>query len=153
MLVVEALLGAVGSAGVGPVLEQLTPMAENSSDREQQCAAAEVVAGLVRAGMEWPAEEAAGLWGKLGGVVEKALGSAPPDSVGVWAEALRFVASNRDPRRLLWISKLVAVLEAGPDATSSAQVSLRRQLCCSWRQLCCFWRQLCCFWKQLCCFR
>mmetsp|Transcript_39346 Transcript_39346/g.93061 ORF Transcript_39346/g.93061 Transcript_39346/m.93061 type:complete len:1826 (-) Transcript_39346:1138-6615(-) len=122
MLVVEALLGAVGSAGVGPVLEQLTPMAENSSDREQQCAAAEVVAGLVRAGMEWPAEEAAGLWGKLGGVVEKALGSAPPDSVGVWAEALRFVASNRDPRRLLWISKLVAALEAGPDATSSAQV-------------------------------
>mmetsp|Transcript_51328 Transcript_51328/g.104443 ORF Transcript_51328/g.104443 Transcript_51328/m.104443 type:complete len:1824 (-) Transcript_51328:572-6043(-) len=123
MQVVEAVVRALGGAAAEAMLKEVGPMVENTSDREQQCAAAEVLAGVLRGSMDWPAAEREALAGKVGPLLSSALGSCPPDSVGVWGEGLRCVASNRDPRRMGWVSRVVAALcESGPDAASSAQV-------------------------------
>lgn len=108
---------------------QLETAAGKTNDRELQCTAAEIVGGIVRASHSLPAGDQDKLKVRLTTLMTTTLGAAPPDSVGAWCEMLRYVAANRDPRRLQWLTQIVLALsDSISDDTGGGALSLSKAL-------------------------
>ncbi|KAJ1486166.1 hypothetical protein T484DRAFT_1790889, partial [Baffinella frigidus] len=98
----------------------LTTAIEAKSDRELQCTAAEVVAGLHVGSHAWAPSDTGVMSAKLSELLSATLPATEPGSVDFWAMGLRYMVCNRDPRRTPWLSKLAASLTStAPDAKSS----------------------------------
>jgi proteasome activator subunit 4 len=95
---------------------------KSTSDQEQQCLAAEMVAGLVKGGMAWEGEYAEGLKARLAPIISTALSGASPESLPYWMDALRHIGIQKDPRRLRWMVDIVASLTPEEGSGSPAQL-------------------------------
>ena len=84
----------------------VTLMGETAS-RDAQAVAAETVAGLVRGAARWPLSQQRELWATIGPELRKALRACSVQSLGDWQACLRYIAFNRDPRRLTWLAELL----------------------------------------------
>ena len=107
MLTVEWIVAASGLAGVDIMWTQLEKAAAKTDDRELQCTAAEMVGGIVRASHSLAPADQDMLRSRLAPLLTTTLAALPPDAVAAWSEMLRYVASNRDPRRLNWLTEIV----------------------------------------------
>jgi hypothetical protein len=125
MLTVESIVAATGMAGVNAMWSELEKAAVNAADRELQCTAAEMIAGIVRASHSLAASEQESLRTRLASLLTATLGAVTPDSVAVWSEMLRYIAANRDPRRLQWLAQIVLSLSDNiSDDTGGGALSL-----------------------------
>ena len=125
MLTVEAIITATGLTGVDAMWAQLETAASTTNDRELQCTAAEMFGGIVRASHSLSAGDQDKLKGRMTTLMTATLGAAPPDSVNAWSEMLRYIAANRDPRRLQWLTQIVLALsDSISDDTGGGALSL-----------------------------
>ena len=81
--------------------------------RDAQACAAELLAGLVRGAGHWPLSHQKALWASLKELLAKALRSCSVESLQDWQNALRYIAFNRDPRRIVWLVELLATAAEG----------------------------------------
>ena len=107
MLTIESVVRSSGLAGVDALWPELEKAVSEADDRELQCTAAEMVGGIVRASHSLTPADQEQLHARLGPLVSSTLASLSPNSVGAWAEMLRYVSANRDPRRLNWLTGVV----------------------------------------------
>jgi proteasome activator subunit 4 len=107
MLTIESVVRSSGLAGVDALWPELEKAVSEADDRELQCTAAEMVGGIVRASHSLAPADQEKLHARLGPLVSSTLASLSPNSVGAWAEMLRYVSANRDPRRLNWLTGVV----------------------------------------------
>ena len=125
MLTVESIVAATGMAGVDVMWAELEKAAGKTADRELQCTAAEMVAGIVRASHSFGAAEQESLRTRLASLLTATLGAVTPDSVACWSEMLRYIAANRDPRRFQWLAQIVLSLSDNiSDDTGGGALSL-----------------------------
>ncbi|KAI8578771.1 hypothetical protein K450DRAFT_245430 [Umbelopsis ramanniana AG] len=108
---------------VKPEIERLCSQADQ---KNQQRAAAELVAGIVRGSKHWPLEKTTALWDWLGPLLRKTFAAITPDSLTYWEGMVKFCVSQRDPRRLLPLVDVI--LSAEFDPTSYAAFSEARKL-------------------------
>lgn len=106
-----------------PPLRRLMPQ----PGRDTQAAAAEVLGGLVRGAGCWGLSSQQELWRALDEPLGTALRACSVESLSDWQEMIRFVAYNRDPRRLQWLARLLLQLEPA-DATSATSLALAKYL-------------------------
>lgn len=71
--------------------------------RDAQAVAAEALSGLVRGAGRWTLSEQRSLWEAVTPALRAALRACSVQSLGDWQACLRFIAFNRDPRRLSWL--------------------------------------------------
>jgi proteasome activator subunit 4 len=94
--------------------------------KNQQRAAAELVAGIIRGSKHWSLDKTEALWAWLGPLLRKTFAAITPDSLTYWEGMVKFCASQRDPRRLLPLVDVI--LSAEFDPTSYAAFSEARKL-------------------------
>lgn len=83
--------------------------------RDAQAVAAEALSGLVRGAGRWTLSEQRSLWEAVTPALRAALRACSVQSLGDWQACLRFIAFNRDPRRLTWlVTMLLEELETAP---------------------------------------
>ncbi|CAG8548665.1 30916_t:CDS:10 [Gigaspora margarita] len=89
-----------------------------SAEKNQQRAASEILAGLIRGSKHWRLDKLQALWDWAIPVLEKTFSSITPDSLVYWERFLGYCFRNRDPRRVLPLINLV--LDSSLDPTSHA---------------------------------
>ncbi|CAO3588698.1 unnamed protein product [Absidia cylindrospora] len=107
---------------------QLTQLCASSENKNNQRAAAELTAGLIRGTKHWPLHQVDHLWTEwLYGVLKQTLAVVTPDAHGYWASCIRFCMAKRDPRRLTHLMQLL--LHEDPfDPESDAAFTEARKL-------------------------
>ncbi|KAI7863239.1 hypothetical protein BDF14DRAFT_1734412 [Spinellus fusiger] len=121
--------------------ETLESLCCSFDQKNQQRAAAEVLAGLIRGMKHWPVAELTKTWAWLFPLLQKTFASITPDSLTYWESFVKFCATNRDPRRIRPLIDLI--LRADFDPTSDAAFSESTKLllvcklmtCLRWRLL------------------
>lgn len=108
---------------VRPELERLCSQADQ---KNQQRAAAELVAGIIRGSKHWSPEMIQGLWSWLTPLLQKTFAAITPDSLTYWESMVKFCSSQRDPRRILPL--IDVIMSAEFDPTSYAAFSEARKL-------------------------
>ena len=124
---------------VEKVANVLLPLLQSHSERSEQCTAAEVLSGLLRASRHFPFDQQKKIWEIISSPFQEALSKAAPDTIGDFVTCIRFFASHRDPRRLAWISNNLskAPLEGDTSLAKSKNLFYLRALLSefSWRGL------------------
>jgi len=87
----------------GTLLKEAERLSKQTHEEEQQCTAAELIAGMVRGTMHWEFGEQQKLHQALGSVIKNALATCQPVCVDHWKDCLRVMWSNVDPRRTFWL--------------------------------------------------
>ncbi|ORZ04733.1 hypothetical protein BCR42DRAFT_474389 [Absidia repens] len=107
---------------------QLTQLCASSENKNNQRAAAELTAGLIRGTKHWPLHQVDQLWtGWLNDVLKTTLAVVTPDAHSYWASCIRFCMAKRDPRRLKHLMHLL--LHEDPfDPESDAAFTEARKL-------------------------
>lgn len=110
---------------------QLEQACAKTDDRELQCTAAEMLAGMLRASHSLATADQDKLKARLGALLTTSLTSLSPSSVDAWAEMLRYVSANRDPRRLTWLTQIVLGLsDSISDDAGGGALALAKALKC-----------------------
>ena len=123
MLTFAAIARAAGPEGLEALWAPLEKTIEAKSDRELQCTAAEIVAGLHVGSLSWSAASGDSLQTRLAALLAAALPTVETGSVDFWAMGLRYMVSNRDPRRTSWLSATAASLASSSSEAKSSDVS------------------------------
>ncbi|KAJ3092428.1 hypothetical protein HK102_007439 [Quaeritorhiza haematococci] len=90
-----------------------------SSEKSRQRAAAELLTGLIRGTKHWSWKRQRSMWdGWLGGLVEDVLSACTPQGLLYWDQFLRYTCSNRDPRRLYPLLKIIFEAKLDPSSQS-----------------------------------
>mmetsp|Transcript_17352 Transcript_17352/g.28499 ORF Transcript_17352/g.28499 Transcript_17352/m.28499 type:complete len:1861 (+) Transcript_17352:142-5724(+) len=92
-------------------------MSKSIVERDHQCCAAEIFAGLVRGSAYWPYDKQSLLWTKVRPILRKCLDSSTSnESAPDWIAAIRYCCSRRDPRRFnSWlVHDLVGAISSQP---------------------------------------
>ncbi|EKX53089.1 hypothetical protein GUITHDRAFT_101534 [Guillardia theta CCMP2712] len=130
MFAIEYLMLTAGPDASLNALPAIEELAGKVDDRENQCAAAEILAGVIRASNHWQNVQGTQIRQKLGSILKETLSRAAPDTVGDWCEMIRFSTSNRDPRRFNWLSRIVGSLcAANNDSALYLVKGLKLQQC------------------------
>eukprot|EP00960_Hanusia_phi_P031145 749106-Hanusia_phi.AAC.2 len=130
MFAIEYLMSAAGPDATLKALPAVEELSAKYDDREHQCAAAEILAGVIRASNHWQHAQGSQVREKLGRILKDTLSRAAPDTVGDWCEMMRFTTSTRDPRRLNWLSEIVTSLcSANNDSALYLVKGLKLQQC------------------------
>ncbi|RGB33631.1 hypothetical protein C1646_815894 [Rhizophagus diaphanus] len=107
------------------VKPEVTKLCE-SSEKNQQRAATEILAGIIRGSKHWPLNRLQALWSWLIPLLEHTFNSVTPDSLVYWERFLSYVLRNRDPRRVLPLVDLI--LSSHIDPTSHASFAEAKEL-------------------------
>ncbi|CAG8434329.1 1354_t:CDS:10 [Diversispora eburnea] len=78
-----------------------------SAEKNQQRAASEILAGLIRGSKHWSLKRLQSLWDWLISVIRPTFNSITPDSLVYWERFLGYCFRNRDPRRVLPLIDLI----------------------------------------------
>ena len=134
----KGLAKHLGAARLLPsLLPPLLALVSGGGKRDAQAAAAEALSGFVRGAGAWSVADQLTLWRAVEGPLTASLRACSVESLGDWQSALRFIAYQRDPRRLGWLLALLlrdarrAMVRAsaeGGNETSLAQANTLRFL-------------------------
>jgi len=102
----KGLAAHYGPALVPALLPPLFDLMKNSA-RDAQAVATEALAGLVRGAGHWPLSEQQRLWDAVCPALRTALRACSVQSLGDWQACLRYIAFNRDPRRIAWLATML----------------------------------------------
>ncbi|KAI8805465.1 hypothetical protein BJ742DRAFT_820531 [Cladochytrium replicatum] len=95
---------AVFDQGLKPVVERLVA---KTDEKSHQLAATVILAGLVRGSKHWGFQSWKRMWEWVLPLVERAILAAKPESTMFWQHFIQFVCTDRDPRRVMPLVKLV----------------------------------------------
>ncbi|CAI2164709.1 4841_t:CDS:10 [Funneliformis geosporum] len=90
-----------------------------SLEKNQQRAATEILAGIIRGSKHWPLNRLQALWSWLIPLLEQTFNSITPDSLVYWDRFLNYVLRNRDPRRVLPLVELILGFRIDPTSHAS----------------------------------
>eukprot|EP00656_Telonema_subtile_P042173 TRINITY_DN4765_c0_g1_i1.p1 TRINITY_DN4765_c0_g1~~TRINITY_DN4765_c0_g1_i1.p1 ORF type:complete len:924 (-),score=222.32 TRINITY_DN4765_c0_g1_i1:154-2925(-) len=118
---VACLLGEESLSALQPSIEKFV---DSSATRQQQCTAAELIAGLLRGSRQWEHSERSQ---ELLPLIRKGLVAAPTiDTMSEWLTVFAYVSYDTDPRRLGWVvDELVDQLQATDEPTRVQTKSYR----------------------------
>ena len=119
---VETLPGQLLEAG-GALEMQVRRLVEKT-EQDAQCTCAEVVSGLIKGSMHLTFAQQRQVQTWLLPLVLSALTAAQPDAVPHWTAAMRYIASNTDPRRLSWLTRPLLSAAFGSLPGSGARVDI-----------------------------
>lgn len=102
----KGLAAHYGPALVPALLPPLLDLMKSSA-RDAQAVATEALAGLVRGAGHWPLSEQRRLWEAVCPALRAALRACSVQSLGDWQACLRYMAFNRDPRRIAWLATML----------------------------------------------
>lgn len=110
--------------------DQLTLLCATVEQKNNQRAASELCAGLIRGTKHWPTSLIDQLWTEwLSPLLRVTLANVTPDSHTYWSSFLRFCVAKRDPRRVRpLLDLLLHVEEARFDPHSDAAFAEARKL-------------------------
>jgi len=89
----------VGYDAVAPLLAKAEQLVANDHERAYHTLSAELVAGIVRGSKHWRLQPVRQLAAHVTRILSTAFAHTPTDATAEWATAVRFMLSDRDPRR------------------------------------------------------
>ncbi|CAJ0904050.1 1258_t:CDS:10 [Entrophospora sp. SA101] len=107
------------------IIPEITKLCK-STEKHQQRAVSEIMAGIVRGSKHWKLESLKSLWSWLIPLLENTFNLITPDSLIYWEKFLGYCLRNRDPRRVLPIIELI--LKSKVDLTSHASFAEAKKL-------------------------
>ncbi|CAG8443048.1 10173_t:CDS:10 [Funneliformis mosseae] len=90
-----------------------------SPEKNQQRAATEILAGIIRGSKHWSLNRLQAFWSWIIPLLEQTFNSITPDSLVYWDRFLNYVLRNRDPRRVLPLVELILSFRIDPTSHAS----------------------------------
>ncbi|RUP06523.1 armadillo-type protein [Jimgerdemannia flammicorona] len=109
-----------------PIKPEIEKLCLAFDQKNQQRAAAEILAGLIRGSKHWSIRHVNELWIWLSPLLLQTFAAITPDSLTYWESFVKFSCQDRDPRRVLPLVKLIFRVEFDP--TSHAAFAEARKL-------------------------
>lgn len=122
----KSVFGMLMDEPLESVRPEIERLCSQPDQKNQQRAAAELIAGIIRGSKHWPQAKVDKLWTWLGPLLRKTFAAITPDSLTYWEGLVKFSASQRDPRRILPL--IDVIMSAEFDPTSYAAFSEARKL-------------------------